>query len=219
MAVIDARGDRLVVPYHDTSLDPSPAWLALERVAAADVVHADTGWPEGAAAALHAARRAGVAGMLDADVAPREVLAALVPLASHLVFSDAGLLVHAGAAGADAAAVEGALLAVAARTGAAHVGASCGADGYAWVEGGGVRRVAAPRVEVVDTLAAGDVLHGALALRLAEGAPVEEAARFAVVAASLKCTRFGGRLGCPSRAEVEAWLEGHLEGGAGPRRP
>ncbi|MFM7250684.1 MAG: PfkB family carbohydrate kinase [Planctomycetaceae bacterium] len=219
VAVIDARGDRLVVPYHDTSLDPSPAWLALERVAAADVVHADTRWPEGAAAALHAARRAGVAGMLDADVAPREVLAALVPLASHLVFSDAGLLVHAGAAGADAAAVEGALLAVAARTGAAHVGASCGADGYAWVEGGGVRRVAAPRVEVVDTLAAGDVLHGALALRLAEGAPVEEAARFAVVAASLKCTRFGGRLGCPSRAEVEARLEGRVEGGAGPRRP
>jgi sulfofructose kinase len=63
--------------------------------------------------------------------------------------------------------------------------------------------VPAPRVEVVDTLAAGDVFHGALALRLAEGATIDAAARFAVVAASLKCTRFGGRLGCPSRDEVE----------------
>ena len=32
---------------------------------------------------------------------------------------------------------------------------------------------------------------------------IAAAARFAVVAASLKCTRFGGRLGCPSRDEVE----------------
>lgn len=218
VAIIDARGDRLVVPHHDASLDASPRWLPLERVAAADVVHADTRWPDGAAAALHAARRAGVSGMLDADVAPREILAELVPLASHLVFSDAGLLLHTGAADADAATLEGALAEVAARTGAVHVGASCGAEGYAWVEGGRVRRVAAPRVEVIDTLAAGDVLHGALALRLAEGAPVDEAARFAVVAASLKCTRFGGRLGCPSRAEVEARLAAGESAHGGPPR-
>jgi sulfofructose kinase len=66
-----------------------------------------------------------------------------------------------------------------------------------------MRRVPAPRIEAIDTLAAGDVFHGALALRLAEGAGIEEAARFACIAASLKCTRFGGRLGCPSRVEVE----------------
>ncbi|MFM7075301.1 MAG: PfkB family carbohydrate kinase, partial [Planctomycetaceae bacterium] len=151
-----------------------------------------------------------------------EVLAELVPLASHLVFSDAGLLLHAGAvhAGQPAAgAVDEALLVVASRTGACHVGASCGAEGYAWVEEGRVRRVPAPRVDAIDTLAAGDILHGALALRICEGAAVAEAARFAVAAASLKCTRFGGRLGCPSRAEVDAWLEGRVEGGTGPRRP
>jgi sulfofructose kinase len=86
------------------------------------------------------------------------------------------------------------------------VGATCGAAGYAWVEGGAVRRVGAPAVEVIDTLAAGDVFHGAFALALAESQPVEAAARFACHAASLKCTRFGGRLGCPTRAEVEASL-------------
>ena len=59
---------------------------------------------------------------------------------------------------------------------------------------------------VVDTLAAGDVFHGAFALALLEGRGIEGAARFACAAASLKCTRFGGRLGCPSRAEVDALL-------------
>jgi sulfofructose kinase len=59
-------------------------------------------------------------------------------------------------------------------------------------------------VQVVDTLAAGDVFHGAFALALAEGQALAQAARFACHAASLKCTRFGGRLGCPAREEVLA---------------
>ena len=67
----------------------------------------------------------------------------------------------------------------------------------------GIERSAAPRVEVVYTLAAGDVFHGAFALALLEGKCIADAARFACVAASLKCTKFGGRLGCPTRAEVD----------------
>ena len=67
-----------------------------------------------------------------------------------------------------------------------------------------VRRVAAPAVTVVDTLAAGDVFHGAFALAISQGQAVEDAARFACHAASLKCTRFGGRLGCPDAEEVRA---------------
>jgi len=197
VSIIDARGDRLVVPYHDASLEPAADWLPLERVASADFVHVDTRWPEGAAAALAAAQAAGVPGMLDADIAPADVLARLVPLSSHAVFSDAGLFLHTGMSD-----LEAALRSVAAGH-PGHVGASCGADGYAWIEAGELCRAPAPRVEVVDTLAAGDVFHGALALRLAEGATIAEAARFAVIAASLKCTRFGGRLGCPLRDEVE----------------
>ena len=197
VSIIDARGDRLVVPYHDASLEPAADWLPLERVVSADFVHVDTRWPEGAAAALAAARSAGVPGMLDADIAPADILARLVPLSSHAVFSDAGLFLHTGMSD-----LEAALRHVAAGH-PGHVGASCGADGYAWIEAGELCRAMAPRVEVVDTLAAGDVFHGALALRLAEGATIAAAARFAVLAASLKCTRFGGRLGCPARDEVE----------------
>ena len=66
--------------------------------------------------------------------------------------------------------------------------------------------IEAPRVEAVDTLAAGDVFHGAFVLALAEGRSEAEAIAFANVAAALKCTVFGGRLGAPARASVEALL-------------
>ena len=61
-------------------------------------------------------------------------------------------------------------------------------------------------VTAVDTLAAGDVWHGAFAVMLGEGQDVGTAARFANAAAAIKCTRFGGRQGAPARAEVEALL-------------
>src|SRR5438094_413377 len=55
-------------------------------------------------------------------------------------------------------------------------------------------------------LAAGDVFHAAFALALAEGRAEAEALRFASAAAALKCTRFGGIVGAPTRAEVEHLL-------------
>jgi sulfofructose kinase len=61
-------------------------------------------------------------------------------------------------------------------------------------------------VEVVDTLGAGDVFHGAYALAIAQGGTIGEAMRFASAAAALKCSRPGGRLGAPTREEVIAFL-------------
>jgi sulfofructose kinase len=60
-------------------------------------------------------------------------------------------------------------------------------------------------IEAVDTLAAGDVFHAGFALALVEGRPMDEAIAFASVAAAIKCTRFGGRLGCPTRDEVDGF--------------
>ena len=61
-------------------------------------------------------------------------------------------------------------------------------------------------IRPIDTLAAGDVFHGAFALALAEGRAEADALRFAAAAAAIKCTRFGGITGAPGRAEVEAFL-------------
>ena len=62
------------------------------------------------------------------------------------------------------------------------------------------------KVDAVDTLGAGDVLHGGFALALAEGRDEIGAMRFGAAVAGLKCSRLGGSAGAPTRAEVEDLL-------------
>jgi len=63
-------------------------------------------------------------------------------------------------------------------------------------------------VEVKDTTAAGDTFNAALAVALAEGAPLQHALRFANAAAAISVTRPGAQASAPSRREVDAFLEG-----------
>jgi sulfofructose kinase len=187
---VDARGERQIVSFRGEGLDNSPDLIA--RAPELGAVLADTRWTEGSLAALRLARARGIPGVLDGE-APID--AALPPSASHVAFSRQGLASLAD--GEPAAALESLDL----------PGWACVTDGAAGVFVKGGARVPAPRVAVVDTLAAGDVWHGAFALRLAEGADEAEAARFANAAAALKCTRFGGREGCPDRDETERFLK------------
>jgi ribokinase len=64
----------------------------------------------------------------------------------------------------------------------------------------------APKVDVVDTTAAGDCFAGAFTVALTEGQSLEDALHFAVYASALKVTRFGAQPGLPTRAEVDAFL-------------
>ena len=76
---------------------------------------------------------------------------------------------------------------------------------------GGTRSIyqAAPKVQVVDTTAAGDCFAGAFTVALTEGQSQENALRLAVYASALKVTKFGAQSGLPTRAEVEAFLKGN----------
>lgn len=58
------------------------------------------------------------------------------------------------------------------------------------------------KVKVVDTTAAGDVLNGALAVALAEGEGLKDAADFANRAAAKSVTRLGAQASAPYRNEV-----------------
>jgi len=64
-------------------------------------------------------------------------------------------------------------------------------------------------VEVTDTTAAGDTFNAALAVSLAEGAPLAHALRFANAAAAISVTRAGAQASAPPRREVDAFLESH----------
>ena len=61
-------------------------------------------------------------------------------------------------------------------------------------------------VRVVDTTAAGDSFCGALAVALAEGKPLAEAARFAAAAGALACTVMGAGPSLPRRHEIEGLM-------------
>ncbi|RKN86549.1 ribokinase [Paenibacillus ginsengarvi] len=59
------------------------------------------------------------------------------------------------------------------------------------------------RVDVVDTTAAGDSFNAGVAVRLGEGAGLEEAVRFASKVGALTVTRFGAQSSLPTREEVD----------------
>lgn len=223
--IVDARGERLIVSYLGDVPDDA-SWLPLARVAGAGAVLADVRWPTGARALFAAARAAGVPRVLDADVADAQVIDALITLADHVVFSEHGLDRWAGLpANADAQsrarALDRAWEAMRSRAAPGASPHACavtvGEAGSWWRTDAGTFHVPAPRVVAVDTLAAGDVFHGAYALAIAEGRGVAEAARFASAAAAIKCTRPGGRAGAPTRDEVDAQLAAGVSESTGAR--
>jgi ribokinase len=75
--------------------------------------------------------------------------------------------------------------------------------------------VAGHPVTAVDTVAAGDVFNGCLAVALAEGHALLTAAAFANTAAAIAVTRHGAQDSAPRRAEIEAWAGGRAWRAAG----
>ena len=86
-----------------------------------------------------------------------------------------------------------------------------GAQGALAHAGGGVEPVLQPAfpVAAVDTTAAGDAFTAALTLRLAEGANLGDALRFATAAGALAVTRSGAQDSMPTRPAVERFLAKH----------
>ncbi len=193
---VDAAGERMIVNFRGAGLAEDTDWI--EGAPRVEAVLADTRWPAGAVRALDLAKSRGVPGVVDAEAPPEpEVLAR----GSHIAFSRTGLLSYTG--GDD---LEAALQEADSRL-PGWVCVTDGAQGTYWIDAGRLEHCAAFDVAVTDTLGAGDIWHGAFALGLAEGQGETDAIRFASAAAALKCTAFGGRKGCPDRAQVDAFLK------------
>lgn len=92
------------------------------------------------------------------------------------------------------------------RLGRPSVVVTRGEQGAYLLDGSGGRSFPAPSVTAVDTIAAGDTFCGNLAARLALRSSLDEAVRFAVVAATLSVTRQGAALAAPRADEVLATL-------------
>jgi ribokinase len=103
---------------------------------------------------------------------------------------------------------EGAALAAQAlrQRGARSVVVTLGAQGCLVIGKDAKALVPGCRVEVVDTVGAGDAFNGVLAVALAEGRPLDEAAAWACAAGALAVTRPGAQGALPRRAEIEELL-------------
>lgn len=78
-----------------------------------------------------------------------------------------------------------------------------GARGAWLATNGGGRLIPAPRVQAVDTTAAGDAFNGGLAIALAQRNDLDEAVRFANHVGALAVTRLGAQPSMPTLDEVE----------------
>jgi ribokinase len=94
------------------------------------------------------------------------------------------------------------------RSGARNVLITLGADGVCVAREDEVFHIPAFKVKAIDTVAAGDIFCGALAVACAEGRELAEAIRFASAAAAISVTRAGAQGSAPARDEIEAfWRE------------
>jgi sulfofructose kinase len=198
--MIDPSGERTIVTFRDPELWkvrlPDPDTL-LEDCSA---ILTENRCAEFCTELCAEARRRGIPVIVDVDrtMSQRE---GLLAASSHLVFSSEALQATAGVASdADA------LLKMAKHT-RSFLAGTRGAKGTLWLDQHqSLQHTPAFPVHTVDTLGAGDVFHGALALAITENQELREALRFASAAAALKCTRFGGAFAAPQRAEVDELL-------------
>ena len=198
--LIAGDGERLIVNHaspdlFDLAHPPEP-----EEIGEMQAVLVDMRWPAGAVPALRSAKDQRVPGVVDCDHDPTESPGVL-EAASHIVFALPTLEVMTGHADPVLA------LKTAARQLTAWIAVTAGEDGTYWIDGDTVRHLPATAVDAVDTLGAGDVFHGAFTLALAEGSSLPDAIGRASAAAALKCTRFGGRSGIPTKEELDRFLE------------
>lgn len=207
---VDGGGENLiaVVPGANGELAPHHVDRALSALPGAATVLLQLEVPLETVTA--AARQAAARGLrVVLNPAPAKPLdAALLQLVDVLTpnESEAELLTGRPVAGVQGAAAAADLLL---QAGPRAVALTLGASGAFVATREGVRaHVPAFATTVVDTTAAGDIFNGALCVALTEGRALEEAARFACAAAAISVTRPGAQRSAPSRAEIEAVLDG-----------
>ena len=89
--------------------------------------------------------------------------------------------------------------------GAGKVIVTLGAQGSLFADGARFDYFPAPKVEAIDTTAAGDTFVGAFAAALAAGKSEAEAISFGQVAAALSVTRAGAQPSIPTLSDVQAF--------------
>ena len=91
------------------------------------------------------------------------------------------------------------------KRGVKRVVLTMGSNGALVMDDTGATHIPAMTVKAVDTTGAGDAFTAALAVSLADGLDISEAARRASVVAAISVTRIGAQTAFPSLDEVDTW--------------
>ena len=195
----DGENAIVVSPGANRCFGPAEVDAAAEDLRAASVLVAQLEVDAGAVE--HAARVVTEAGgrFLFNLAPPREVPEGLLALADPLVVNEhEARFLLSGGPGEPEELIEGLR-----GLGPRSVVVTLGARGALLASGGAVRRFDAPKVEAVDSTGAGDAFVGALAVKLADGAGLEEAVPYAVLAGAAAVRREGAQGSLPTSEELE----------------
>jgi sulfofructose kinase len=202
LILIDKSGEKMIATRRDTGLKnaapPDPA----AAVADIDAVLLDNRYANLTLPICRAAQARGIPRVLDLDK-PSPSNDPLVMGSTHVIASAEAMRESTGLKD------YGAALRKFGEVYKGFLAVTDGPAGVHWLDNGEVRHMEAFKVDAVDTLGAGDTFHGAFAIALVETGDTVASLRFAAAAAALKCTRFGGMMGAPTRAEVDAFLKQH----------
>jgi sulfofructose kinase len=199
--IVDDRGERTIVNHTDDRLFGGSDTVATQDIIDSQALLVDLRWSEGALTAIRLANRLGIPSVVDFDLTTSVSHGHIIESATHLIFSEPALLALTGNTD-----IAQALASISGATDA-FVGVTLGREGFRWLDTGTFMAFPGFNVDVVDTLGAGDVFHGAFALGLAEGRALDEIIRWASAAAALKCTRRSTMEGFPTRREVATLME------------
>ena len=197
---VNDYGERSIVTHRGAQLSATRPLDSDALVSAVDGVLIDNRMATFARPIAEAARARNLPVVFDADKATT-LNDPLFASATHVIFSSECLRQTVG--------VDDLSVGVAQMAGLTgkFVAVTNGPGDLVWSEGGKVSSMPVFKIVALDTLAAGDIFHGAFALALVQGSPITEGLRFAAAAAGLKCTRFGGSPTIPTREEVESFLK------------
>jgi len=203
ITVDDAGNNAIVVaPGANAQLAPEDVGRAEPKIRSAGTVVAQLEVPMAAVhSAAELAQKAGVPFILNPAPA-RELGTDLLGMVAVLTPNETEAHILTGIEVADEASAGQAaeeLLDV----GVKAVIVTMGAKGFLLADGDAMEFVPALQVKAVDTTAAGDAFTGSLAVGLAQGQDLREAARFANRVAALSVTRMGAQPSMPTREEVE----------------
>lgn len=200
---VDPSGDNsiIIVTGANERLTPADAERARAAIAEAHVLVCQLELPhEVTFAALRIARAESTVAILNPAPAVQELPREAYELADVLCPNqpEAELLLGRRVGRGDEAAAARALR----ERGAAAVVLTLGERGCVVATTGRELLIPAERVDATDTTGAGDAFVGSLAVRLARGEPLEEAAAYANRAAALSVTRRGTQTSFPSADEL-----------------